>query len=200
MPTAGQQVFGSTPESYWRVMSGASSHAESPVIARVASDIRNIESFGKLQGALLSSAHRPTHLLCHGRVLTKLGYWEALKNLGKVATEGDTREFLTMHGVIAESMISDLNRWSGDNIKNNWSGRLSNSTMRLSLLNAWTDTLRRGFGMTMMQAMGKLSRTGGEAWPSSTAGAWSATGLAIRLASDAGRAAHDAPRRQLPDT
>ena len=111
-----KRVFGNTPESYWRVMSGASSHAESPVIARVASDIRNIESFGKLRGALLSSlTDLPTYFVTAG--FNKLGYWEALKNLGKVATEGDTREFLTMHGVIAESMISDLNRWSGDNIK-----------------------------------------------------------------------------------
>lgn len=159
-----KRVFGNTPEAYWRVMSGASSNAESPIIARVASDIRNIESFGKLQGALLSSlTDLPTYFVTAG--FNKLGYWEAFKNLGKVATESDTREFLTAHGVIAESMISDLNRWAGDNIKNNWSGRLSNSTMRLSLLNAWTDTLRRSFGMTMMRAMGKLSRSDWGALP-----------------------------------
>lgn len=159
-----KRVFGNTPEAYWRVMSGAAASAESPLVARVASDIRNIESFGKLQGALLSSlTDIPTYFVTAG--YNKLGYWDSLKALAQTATQGDTREFLTSHGIIAESMISDLNRWAGDNIRQNWSGRLSNSTMRLSLLNAWTDTLRRAFGLTMMRAMGKLSREDWAALP-----------------------------------
>lgn len=159
-----KRVFGNTPEAYWRVMSGAAASAESPLVARVASDIRNIESFGKLQGALLSSlTDLPTYFVTAG--YNKLGYWDSLKALAQTATQGDTREFLTSHGIIAESMISDLNRWAGDNIRQNWSGRLSNSTMRLSLLNAWTDTLRRAFGLTMMRAMGKLSREDWAALP-----------------------------------
>ena len=37
--------------------------------------------------------------------------------------------------------------------------RLANSTMKLSLMNAWTDTMRRGFQMTMMQALGRMQKT-----------------------------------------
>ena len=70
-----------------------------------------------------------------------------------------------MHGMIAESLISDLNRWQGENIANTWSGRLANSTMKLSLMNAWTDTMRRGFSLTMMAGMGKLS---GKKWSALT--------------------------------
>ena len=53
--------------------------------ARVASDIRNIESFGKLQArcCLRSPTYPPTFVTAG---FNKLGYWEALKNLGKVAT------------------------------------------------------------------------------------------------------------------
>lgn len=153
-----KRVFGNKPDAYWRLVNGEASAAESPNIARVASDIRNIQVIGKLQGTLLSSVtDLPTYFVTAG--FNKLGYFESLKNLGKVATSSDTRQFLNMHGLIAESMISDLNRWSGDNIRQNWSGRLANSTMKLSLMNAWTDTLRRGFAMTMMNGMAKLSRT-----------------------------------------
>jgi hypothetical protein len=152
-----KRAFGMRPQSYWDVLSGKSGMAEHGSIARVAQDIRNIETFGKLAGAVLSSVtDLGTYFVTTG--FNKLSYWEAVKNIVKQSS-GDTRDFLTMHGIIAESMVSNLNRWSGDNIRNNWSGRLANSTMKLSLMNAWTDTLRRAFSMTMMNGLAKLSKT-----------------------------------------
>jgi hypothetical protein len=56
-------------------------------------------------------------------------------------------------------MMGDLTRWSGDTIRHNWSGMLAQSTMKLSLMNAWTDTLRRAFSLTMMQGLARLSKT-----------------------------------------
>lgn len=148
------------PQSYWDVVSGKTGLAENGNLARIAQDGRNIQVFGKLAGAVLSSiTDVGTYFVTTG--FNKLSYWDAIKNVGK-QFNGDTRDFLTMHGVIAETMVSDLNRWSGDNIKNNWSGRLANSTMKLSLMNAWTDTLRRSFSMTMMGGLAKLSKTD---WP-----------------------------------
>src|SRR5690606_33415034 len=43
----------------------------------------------------------------------------------------------------------------------NWSGRIANATMRLSLMNAWTDTLRHGFALTMMNGLARQTR---KAW------------------------------------
>ena len=90
----------------------------------------------------------------------KMPYFDALANLGRATTK-ESREFLNAHGLVAESMISDLNRWSGENIAQNWTGRIAAATMRLSLMNAWTDTMRRGFQLTMMQAVGRMH---GKAW------------------------------------
>lgn len=152
-----KRSFGMTPQSYWDVVSGKTGMAENGTLAQIAQDARNIQVFGKLAGATLSSlTDVGTYFVTAG--FNKLSYWEALKNIGK-QFDGDTRDFLTMHGIIAESMVSNLNRWSGDNIRNNWSGRLANSTMKLSLMNAWTDTLRRAFSMTMMNGLAKLSKS-----------------------------------------
>jgi hypothetical protein len=145
------------PEAQWSVLSGASGQAAHARIAQVMQNVRNIETFGKLQGAVLSSI---TDL---GTMMTTVGYnrlpyFQALKDLARAGGK-DTKDFLSAHGLIAESMISDLNRWSGENIANNWSGRIANATMRLSLMNAWTDTLRRAFSLTMMRATSKLTRT-----------------------------------------
>jgi hypothetical protein len=146
------------PEAQWAVLSGASgASGKYAKIAQFAQDLRNIETFGKLQGAVLSSiTDLGTYFVTTG--FNRLGYWSGLKNIARAATEAD-RAFLNSHGLIAESMISDLNRWAGENIANNWSGRITNATMRLSLMNAWTDTLRRAFSMTMMQGLARLART-----------------------------------------
>lgn len=150
--------FGMRPQSYWDMVSGKTGMAANGDLARIAQDLRNIQVFGKLAGAVISSVtDMGTYFVTTG--YNKLSYWEGLKNIGKLATSGETRDFLTMHGIIAESMVSNLNRWSGDNIKNNWSGRLANSTMKLSLMNAWTDTMRRAFSMTMMGGLAKMSKT-----------------------------------------
>jgi len=152
-----ERSFGMTPQSYWDLISGKTGMAENGNIARIAQDLRNIQVFGKLAGAVISSVTDVgTFFVTTG--FNRLSYWEGLKNIGK-QFDGETRDFLTMHGVIADSMVSNLNRWSGDNIKNNWSGRLANSTMKLSLMNAWTDTLRRAFSMTMMNGLAKMSKT-----------------------------------------
>lgn len=152
-----KRSFGNLPQAYWDLVTGTAGAPMHPRLAQIGQDIRNIQTFGKLAGALLSSITDVGTLMVTAGY-NKLGYWNTLKNVGKQASP-EVREFLTSHGLIAESLISDLNRWAGENIKNNWSGRLANSTMRLSLMNLWTDSLRRGFAMTMMQGMAKLSKT-----------------------------------------
>lgn len=152
-----KRMDGNTPEAYWNVVSGAAGSPESAKLAQIGQTVRNIQVFGKLAGALLSSVtDLGTYMVTTG--YNRLNYFDALTNIGRTLG-GDTKEFLNSHAIIAESMISDMNRWSGDNVGNNWSGRLSNATMKLSLLNMWTDTLRRAFSLTMMQGLGRMSKT-----------------------------------------
>lgn len=153
-----KRSFGVRPQSYWDVVNGTASTAADARIALVAMTARNIETFGKLQSALLASL-TDVHTFFVTTGFNKLPYWQAMKDVASTTIHKDTRDFLTMHGIIAESMAGDLNRWAGDNIRQNWSGRLANSTMKVSLLTAWTDSLRRGFSLTMMRGMAKLAST-----------------------------------------
>jgi len=150
--------FGMRPQSYWDVISGVSGSPQSAKIAEVGSNARNMQVYAKLGGAVISSiTDITTYFITTG--YNKLPYWDAFANYKKVANSRETRDFLTTHGIIAESMMGDLTRWSGDVIAHNWSGMLAQSTMKLSLLNAWTDTLRRAFSLTMMQGLARLSKT-----------------------------------------
>jgi hypothetical protein len=156
-----KRVFGLPVESYWSVMSGAAGTPQSPRWAMIGRDLRNIQTAAKLGGAVISSVTDLGSFFVTLRY-NNLPYWQAIGNLrqGKA-----TREFLAGHGIIADSIVSDLNRWSGDHLGHNWSGRLANSTMKLSLMNAWTDSLRNAFQMTMMSGLGRLTRTD---WPALT--------------------------------
>lgn len=152
-----KRVFGNRADAYWRVLNGTSGQAQSAKVAQIGTHTRNIQTFGKLQGAVLSSVtDLGTYFVSTG--FNKLGYWDALTNL-TFAQTADSRAFLNSHGMIADSLISDLSRWTAENVAQSWSGRLSNATMRLSLMNAWTDSLRRAFSMTMMEGVGRLRST-----------------------------------------
>jgi hypothetical protein len=150
--------FGLRPQSYWDQLNGTAGTPQSAKLAQLGTDARNIQTFGKLGSAVISSiTDLGTFVTTTG--YNKLSYWDAVANIGKSAASKDARDFMTTHGIIAESMIGDMNRWTGDNIRQTWSGRLANSTMKLSLMNAWTDTLRRAFSLTMMQGMARMSKT-----------------------------------------
>lgn len=153
-----QRDFGLRPQSYWDFLSGHTGTPQSARIAEIGTHARNIQTFAKLGAAVISSVtDLGTYMVTTG--YNQLGYWNAVRNIGRTAGSAEARAFLTSHGIIAESMIGDMQRWTGDHIRQTWSGRLANSTMRLSLMNAWTDTLRRAFSLTMMQGLARMSKT-----------------------------------------
>ena len=149
--------MGLRPQSYWEQLNGTAGTPQNASLAAVGMHVRNMQTFGKLGAAVISSVtDMGTFMQTTG--YNKLPYWDALRNIGRTVGSADAREFLTTHGIIAESMAGDINRWTGENLRMNWSGRLANSTMRLSLMNAWTDSLRRAFSLTMMQGIARLSK------------------------------------------
>jgi hypothetical protein len=79
-----------------------------------------------------------------------------LKNIAAANTPA-ARRFANAHGMMAETLISDLHRWSGDHIRHGLTSKLANSTMKLSFLNSWTDGLRRSFSLTMMQGLSRMA-------------------------------------------
>jgi len=144
-----EQAFGTLTGQYQ-----IPAHAQ---LASIVQGMRNVEVAAKLGGAVLSSVtdvgtllvtagfHRlPMHTLA-ANVIRSFG--------------SDTAGYANRAGLMADSLISDMNRWAEGNIGAGWTGKLANATMKLSLMNAWTDSLRRGFSVTMMGGLGKLSRT-----------------------------------------
>lgn len=154
-----KRIGGVKPEAYWDIVSGVTGTPQSARIAAVGMHSRNIQTMGKLAGAVISSITDLATIMTTANY-NKLSYFDLLRNTKLMATK-EGRDFAAAHGVIAESMINDMNRFQAEHVANNWSGRLANSTMRLSLMNAWTDTVRRGFSLTMQQGLGRIAK---KAW------------------------------------
>lgn len=157
--TVKNRSFGNTPQAYWDILSGKASSPENMRIANVGQNVRNVQTAAKLGGAIISSL---TDIGTIGATLhyDRLPYFDMLKNLGK-QLDKDHREFLQAHGVIAESLTSTMNRWTADHMTNSLTGKVANSVMKMSFMNAWTDGLRGAFSATMMQGFAKKV---GKAW------------------------------------
>lgn len=141
----------------WAALSGYTSQTAHARLGEIAQGVRNYTVAAKLQGTLLSSFTDIPTLFLTARfndLPTVKVFANVVRGFG-----GESREYANRIGLVADSVISDMNRWAEGNLGQNWTSKLANTTMRLSLLNAWTDALRRGFSVTMMGSLGKLSRT-----------------------------------------
>ena len=118
---------------------------------------RNLEIAGKLGKAFITSfSDVPTYFIATG--FNRLGWADSAKFM-KRAYGKDWKEYAARTGLMAEGMISDFNRWAGDNVGQNWTGKVAEATMRASLLTAFTDATRRAFSLNMMATMSKLIET-----------------------------------------
>jgi hypothetical protein len=146
-----------TNDQMFDVLSGKSGQVEHQRLADIAQGARNVQVFGKLQGAVLSSiTDIPTFFITTR--FNRLPIFDAVTNLVR-SFGSDAKEFANRSGLISESLIADMNRWAESNLKDGWTSKLANATMKVSLLEGWTDGIRRAFSLTMMGGLGKISRT-----------------------------------------
>jgi hypothetical protein len=110
-------------------------------------------------GALLSSFTDPITVM--GALhYNKLPYFQNLSDLSRLGVDqikrlfGGQKEFrtwLTSQEIIAESIANSINRFTGEHATHDMLGRVANSVMKVSLMNAWTDAWRGAFAATMMR-------------------------------------------------
>lgn len=157
--TLAGRSFGTTPEARWSLLNGSASTPVNNVIAQTGEVARNVQTAAKLGGAVISSL-TDMGTIAQTLHFNRLPYFEYLSSL-KGQMSADTRAELRAHGIIGEALADSLNRWTGDHLGHNWSGHVAAATMRVSLMNAWSDGLRRAFGMTMMSG---FARKLGKGW------------------------------------
>jgi hypothetical protein len=146
--TGESRLAGNQPEAYWAIASGRTGSPENRAIAARFQDLRNIQTAAKITWGPLS-AFADVATIMSSLHYNKLPYFEMLRAVGRRFSP-EHRTQMMAHGVISESLLSTLNRWTGDNMTHGATGRVANSVMKLSLMNAWTDNLRSAFADVMM--------------------------------------------------
>lgn len=149
-------TFEIEPQTYWDMISGKTGSPRDEVLAQTMTTVRNLQTAAKLGSAVISSV-TDLGTLAITAGYNRLPYWQLIKDIGSQASK-ETREFMSAHGMIAESIADSMSRWSGDHLGSGWSGKLANSVMRWSLLNAWTDGLRQGFTLTMNAGLARMAK------------------------------------------
>lgn len=141
----------------WNALSGFSGQTVNTRLGDMAQGVRNYTVAAKLQGTLLSSlTDIPTVFVTarYNNLPVLETFANVMRSFGK-----ETRHYANQVGLASDSIISDMSRWAEGNMAQGWTKKLANTTMKVSLLDAWTDALRRGFSVTLMSSLGKLSRT-----------------------------------------
>lgn len=146
------------PKTYWNIISGVMTTPHSERIANVGQTLRNIQTFGKLGGAVISSmTDLATVAVTTG--YNRMSYFELLKDVGRQAGSKDARDWMATQQIVAENLVSGLDRFGGEMLGQNWSGKLANATMKLSLMNRWSDSLRQGFNMALSHKLADMAKT-----------------------------------------
>jgi len=152
-------IAGADLQSLYNVLTGANNIAVNPQIADINQGIRNLTVAGKLQGTVLSSVTDIPTLIATAKY-NKLPIFDTMANVIK-SFGSDYKDYANGVGLQADSVISDMSRFFDGHMSQGITSRLASGTMKVSLLNAWTDSLKRGFQISMQGATGKLSR---KAW------------------------------------
>jgi hypothetical protein len=153
------RAAGNLPEAYWNLATGKTGSPQSRLLARIGSDARNIQTAAKITWGPFS-ALADVATIAHTLHFNRIPYFEYLTAV-KDRFSADHKAELQAHGIMAESALNTLNRFTGDHLSHSLTGRITNGVMKLSLMNAWTDNLRGAFQDVLMH---NWSSKIGKAW------------------------------------
>lgn len=155
-------ALGVTTQEMWNVLNGnADIPAGTGTVATFFQGACNLQVAGKLGGAFISSFSDIGTYYTALAVNLREGVFKAPISIIRAFSKED-REFAARAGMLADAASAALCRWGDEYVGTGWTQAAANLTMRLSLLDGWTNGIRGVFAMNMMAATGKLAKS--KAW------------------------------------
>lgn len=147
----------------WDTLNGTTAQPVSAQLAQFWQGVRNFTTAAKLQGVMLSAiTDAPLQVIVARSAGVPLG--DSMKSI--FAGIGQ-REIAHDLGIGLDEVAGEMARWHQDHLAQGWTAKLANSTMRLTLVEAWTNALRRGYALTLS---GTLDRMRASDWSQLSAG------------------------------
>lgn len=145
-------------DAMWDTLNGnADTPAGTGRMASIGQGIRNLQVAGKLGSAIISSlSDFPTYYVA--LAVNNINPITAPFSVIRALSKQDI-EFAARAGLLADTINEGLCRWYEGNIGNGATAIMADLTIRASLLNAWTNMIRRAAGLNFMAASGKLVKS-----------------------------------------
>jgi hypothetical protein len=157
-PAKGVTQYGATTDMAWAVLNGTTANPVNPRVAAIGRTIRNWTSATKLGGVMISSINdAPTWLATARYNGVPLGksFVQMFKSLASSSVTEDAARL----GLAVESVSGEMQTWHADNLRQDWSGKIANATMKLQFVEAWTHRLRAGLGLMLQDQLATLKNT-----------------------------------------
>ena len=142
---------GATLDMVFDTINGEISTPVNAAIAKVGQGMRNLTTAVALQGVMISSiGDAPVQSLVMKSYGLDLGQGlkTTLQSFG-----GNTAKEAARLGIVTDYLSNEMALWGGDSVSMaGWTGRLAETTMRLTGVNRWTHSMRRGAELNL--AMG----------------------------------------------
>lgn len=146
-----------TLDMTWDTLSGVTAQPVSPRMAQFFQGVRNFTTAVKLQGVMLSSiTDAPLQVLVARSAGVPMG--ESMKSVFRGFGKGK-REIAHDLAIGMDEIAGEMARWHTDNLSQGWTAKLANSTMKLTLVEGWTNSLRRGYALTLSRALERHRHT-----------------------------------------
>lgn len=157
-PVRGVKKFGTTSDMLWDTLNGTTALPVNEALASGAQSVRNYITAVKLQGVMLSSLNDAATWIVaakHNGLPLGSAFRQAFKSLATNQVEDAARL-----GLAVEGMTGEMAAWHADNFRQNWSSNLAQATMKLGLVESWTNKLRAGFGLMLSDQLATMRKTG----------------------------------------
>lgn len=155
----GAREWGATADMVWDTLNGTLSQPVTPWLASVGQGFRNYTTAAMLQSVTLSAVTDVPLQMLNAR-FNKIPMGE---NLVKMITSfgGNAKADARRLGLGMDEIAGEMARWHTDHMTQNWTSKLANTTMKLTLIEAWSNGLRRATGLQLAGALDTMRR---QAW------------------------------------
>jgi hypothetical protein len=157
-PVTGVTKFLATPDMVWETINGDTATPVNPRAAAIGRGVRNYLSAVRLGGIMLSSINdAPTWLATARYNGVPLG--SALRQFFAAVSSGSIVDDAARLGLAVDSIAGEMQTWHAGNMRQDWTGKLANTTMKLQLVESWTHRLRSGLGLMLQDRLATLKNT-----------------------------------------
>lgn len=157
-PVRGVHSYGATADMVWDVINGTTANPVNPRGAAIGRAVRNWTSATRLGGVMLSSINDAPMWLITAKY-NGLPLGKSFRTLfSSLASRGMTEDAARL-GLAVESMAGEMQTWHADNMRQDWTGKIANATMKLQLVEGWTHRLRAGIGLLLQDHLATLKRS-----------------------------------------